>query len=151
MTKAGRSITSGIAGALMLNGIYEVARRVIEFAPRLDILAMRGPRRIVPKEDLDARRLRRLTLVGDLVANSMFYSVAAGPTTGATWTRAALLGTAGGVGALVLPERMGLGKSPHSERRVNQFMTVAWYLVAGVAAAAVATALADASSRNTAN
>ena len=49
MTKAGRSITSGIAGALVLNGIHEVARRVIEFAPRLDILAMRGLRRIVQK------------------------------------------------------------------------------------------------------
>ena len=59
--------------------------------------------------------------------------------------------TSGIAGALVLPERVGLGKPPHSGRRGNQFMTVAWYLAAGVAAAAVATALADASSGNTAD
>ena len=51
-----------------------------------------------------------------------------------TWLRAVVLGTAAGLGAIVLPERLGLGTPPHSHRRTNGLMTVGWY-VAGAAAA----------------
>jgi hypothetical protein len=49
-----------------------------------------------------------------------------------------VLGLAAGGGALFLPERMGLGVPPKSELLSNQVMTVAWYLVGGLTAAATA-------------
>jgi hypothetical protein len=70
------------------------------------------------------------------VCNSAYYALAT------TWKRGVVLGLAAGVGALVLPQRMGLGDPPKSDRLSNKVMTVAWYVVGGLAAAATATRLA---------
>jgi hypothetical protein len=89
--------------------------------------------------DVDASRnpgLHRAALAGDLLANSAYYSLAT------TWTRGAVLGLAAGIGALVLPQRMGLGDPPHSELLSNKLMTVAWYTLGGLAAAWTAQCLA---------
>ena len=104
---------------------------------------MRGLRRILPRtgQPSDERRLHRLALLGDLVSNSLYYAAIAAPTARATWLRAAALGSAAGIGALLLPQPMGLGAPPHSERRANQVMTIAWYTAGAVAAAAVANLL----------
>jgi hypothetical protein len=109
----------------------------------MDVVAMRGLDRILPGNYHHSRRLHRLALAGDLVANSLFYAAIPAPSRGATWWRAALFGTAAGVGALLLPQRIGLGTPPYSHDRANQFMTVAWYVVGAVAAAMTANMLAD--------
>jgi hypothetical protein len=54
------------------------------------------------------------------------------------WPRAVALGLAAGIGALVLPRRLGLGDPPRSFRPANQVMTVAWYLLGALATAAAA-------------
>jgi len=109
----------------------------------MDVVAMRGLDRVLPGNYHFSRRLQRLALAGDLVANSLYYSVVPGATTAATWMRAAVLGTVGGVGALLLPERMGLGQPPYSRYRMNQVMTIAWYIAGAAAAAIAATLLGD--------
>jgi hypothetical protein len=106
----------------------------------MDVLGVRALRRMLPERHYDTADLRRVALAGDLLANSAYYSAIAAPTLGETWLRAAVLGTAAGLGALLLPERLGLGPPPHSEHRDNQLMTVGWYVV-GAAAAAVAATL----------
>lgn len=112
---------------------------------------MRGLRRVLPdatQERLDDRSLHRLTLAGDLVSNSLYYATIAAPTAQQTWGRAIGFGVAAGAGALLLPERMGLGTPPHSEHRSNQAMTVAWYLAGALVAGAVATLMAGADPRD---
>jgi hypothetical protein len=52
------------------------------------------------------------------------------------------MGLLAGIGALVLPQRMGLGDPPHSELLSNKIMTVAWYTLGGLAAACTANWLA---------
>jgi hypothetical protein len=76
------------------------------------------------------------------VSNSVYYAAVAAPTRRATWTRAVVLGAAAGIGALLLPEPMGLGPPPHSEHRGNQLMTLTWYLAGALTAAAVASRFA---------
>jgi hypothetical protein len=145
MTTWMTSITSGVAGAASLTLLHELARRRLPYAPRMDLVAMRGLRRLVPglrEPNVRSKQLHTLALAGDLVSNSVYYAAVAAPTARATWTRAAVLGTAAGAGALLLPEPMGLGTPPHSEDRRNQLMTVTWYLAGALAAAAVATAMA---------
>jgi hypothetical protein len=84
--------------------------------------------------------LLQMALAGDLVANTLYYAAVDAPTEGETWRRAAVLGVAAGVGALVLPQPMGLGHPPHSDRVENQAMTVAWYVMGALAAAVAANA-----------
>jgi hypothetical protein len=106
----------------------------------MDVLGMRALRRFVPAlqhEQPRSSRLRRIALAYDLAANTLYYSAIPARTPAKTWSRAAVLGVAAGVGALLVPERMGLGDPPNSEIRANQAMTIAWY-VAGALAAAVA-------------
>ena len=138
------SVASGVAGAASLTALHELARRRLPYAPRMDLVAMHGLRRLVPalrEPNVPSKQLHNVALLGDLLSNSVYYAAVAAPTARATWTRAAVLGTAAGIGALLLPEPMGLGTPPHSEDRRNQLMTVAWYLAGALTAAAVATAI----------
>jgi hypothetical protein len=48
-----------------------------------------------------------------------------------------LLGAAGGVGAVLLPERLGLGRHPVRRTARTGLMTVAWYTAGGAIAGAV--------------
>jgi hypothetical protein len=85
------------------------------------------------------RRLHRAALAGDLVANSAYYALVASGRR--PWLRGALLGGAAGLGAVLLPPVLGLGRAPRGITRRTQALTVAWYLAGGFAAAAASRAL----------
>lgn len=135
-----RSLASGAIGATALTAVHELGRARLPYAPRMDVLGMRALRRmpLFEHERPRSSRLRRWALVGDLLANSLYYASIPAATRRATWVRGAALGVAAGVGALALPTRLGLGEAPDAHRRANQAMTVAWYLVGAMAAAAAA-------------
>lgn len=148
MTQVGLSFASGAAGAFTLTAIHQMALRHLDYAPRMDVVAMRGLDRILPGYYHHSRRLHRLALVGDLIGNSLYYSVIPASTSAATWIRGVTLGAIAGLGALLLPERIGLGEPPYSQYRPNQIMTVAWYLAGGAAAALAATLIKSISGSN---
>lgn len=134
------SVIAGIAGAVTLTAVHQVAQRLYDGAPRMDVVGMRAmkalrQRAAVPVPGRDT--LYRQTLAGDLVSNALYYSLVGVGSAETRWARGAALGLAAGFGALVLPRPMGLGDPPHSERTANQVLTVAWYTVGGFAAAAM--------------
>jgi hypothetical protein len=137
--RIGDAALSGVAGAVAVTTMHQVARRLTESAPRMDVLGVRALTRGAHIADIPVpgpETMQKAALAGDLVCNSAYYSLAT------TWKRGVVLGLAAGVGALVLPQRMGLGDPPKSDRLSNKVMTVAWYVVGGLAAAATATRLA---------
>jgi uncharacterized membrane protein YhhN len=139
-----RMMASGVAGAGALTLVHEIGRRVRPDAPRMDVLGMRALAASMAGAGIEPppeRPLHTLTLAGDLLANSVYYAAIPASTRAATWARAAVLGLGAGIGALVLPRRMGLGDAPHSTELPNQVMTVAWYVVGALAAAVIADAL----------
>ena len=79
-----------------------------------------------------------MTLAGDIVSNAAYYSLTGSGKN--AWLRGGLLGLAAGVGGVVLPGPLGLGTAPSNRTTKTQVMTVAWYLLGGLAAAAVASA-----------
>ena len=129
------AVLSGMAGAAALTAVHQAARMVTDSAPRMDVVGMRALAR--DKETVGNPALNNLALAGDLVFNSAYYSMAT------TWVRGTALGIAAGVGALVLPQKLGLGDPPKSELLSNQVMTVAWYVLGGLAAAWTAKCLAE--------
>jgi hypothetical protein len=147
-----RCLLSGAAGAVTLTAIHELVRRRVDYAPRMDLVATRGLRQVLPDEavtKLGVAGLRRLALIGDLVSNSLYYAAIPAGTAAATWRRAMTLGAVAGAGALVLPEPLGLGSPPNSDVRANQLMTLAWYLGGAIAAGAVANIFGGAERRQT--
>ena len=109
----------------------------------MDVLGMRALARMfrgAGSNPPPARELHTLTLAGDVVSNGLYYSLV-GSGKGAWW-RGAALGLAAGVGGVLLPGPMGLGEQPSNRTPQTQAMTVAWYTLGGLVAAAVASALA---------
>jgi hypothetical protein len=140
------ALGGGLAGALSLTLLHEAARRVLPSAPRLDVLGMRALAKSLSALEQpvpDHGRLHTAALVGDLFSNTVYYSlVGAGEGTSAR-RRGALLGLAAGIGAVVLPGLLGLGRGPSRRTVATQMMTIGWYLAGGLIAGVVAESLSE--------
>ncbi len=137
------SLTAGLAGAVALTALHETARHLRPHdAPRMDVLGMRGLRKLLhladaPQPDNDT--LFDLTMVGDVLSNGLYFSLVGSGRH--ALRRGLLLGVAAGAGGLLLPGPLGLGEAPSNRTPQTQAMTVAWYVVGGAVAGAVARAL----------
>jgi hypothetical protein len=140
-----RALTSGAVGALALTGLHEAARHLVPHAPRMDVIGERALQRTLVATGRRApgrEKLFRSTLAGELVSNTLYYSLV-GTGSGASLLRGLVLGLAAGVGAVLLPPRLGLGDPPGERRPLTPMLTIAWYTTGGLAAAVVARLLED--------
>ena len=132
----GAAIVSGAAGAVALTAVHQFARHRVPKAPRMDVVGMRAIARSVHgvgRRPPTGRALYRITMAGDILSNAAYYSAVA--LAGREATRAgAALGIAAGIGALVLPPMIGLGRPPHVHAWSNRLMTIAWYTLGGLVA-----------------
>lgn len=139
-----RTIASGVVGAAAVTLLNEAGRRLIPHAPRVEVLGERALSRGLKAVDLTppkGRALFRWTLAGDLLGNSLYYSLVGVPPFGGSLLRGGLLGAAAGAGAVFLPRRIGLGRQPKERAPLTPLLTVAWYTLAGLAAAGAHRAL----------
>lgn len=135
------ALGSGLAGAAVLTVIHETVRRIRpEDAPRMDVLGRRAIARgmeMVGVEPPPATTLQGVALAGDLISNGLFYALIGAGSPRHTWLRGAALGLAAGIGGVVLPPLIGLGSHPSRRTPQTKGMTIAWYLLGGLAAAGV--------------
>lgn len=134
-----RALTSGVAGALVLTGLHEVARRLLPHAPRMDVIGERALSRSLGALGYRPPRGNRLygaTLAGELFSNALYYSVVGAARRSRSLRTGLLLGFAAGLGAVLLPPILGLGTPPGEKKTVTPLLTVAWYTAGGLAAAA---------------
>ena len=140
-----RALAGGAAGATTVTLVHETVRRLRPDAPRMDVLGMRGlagtlrkmGRKPPPRDQLHAA-----TLVADLLSNGLYFSLIGAGRGERAWMRGAILGLGAGIGGVLLPPLMGLGSRPSRRTPQTKAMTVAWYLLGGLAAAAAYRALA---------
>ena len=135
---AAKAILSGLIGASTLTILHETARRFLPEAPRMDLLGMRAisrSMRAVGEQPPDRERLHRTAMAGDLLANSLYYSLVGIGREETVLRRGAGLGLAAGLGGVMLPEPLGLGGAPSGRTPATKFMTVGWYLAGALAAA----------------
>ncbi len=132
-----RALASGFLGAVALNLLHETARRLLPNAPRVDLLGERATTRLLKNRNVEpptGDNLYVVTLAGDVVSNGLYFSLVGvgkpqhAPRTGA------LLGLTAGLGAVLLPGPLGLGKAPSARTPATAVMTVGWYLVGGLVA-----------------
>jgi hypothetical protein len=134
------ALNSGMAGAVALTVVHEVARRQIADAPRMDLLGQRAIARLcdVAFSDHPSKSdLRELSLVGDLTANSLYYSLVGVGCSETAITRGGVLGAIAGLGAITLPGPLGLGSMPSNRTNATRAMTIAWYTVGGLVAGSI--------------
>jgi hypothetical protein len=134
----------GLAGACTLTLLNEGARKLDKDAPNMNLLGMNAVARIMKGNSLltqAADKLFPVALAGDLVSNSLYYSMAESADNKNTLIRGTLLGLAAGVGAVVLPKALGLNEDATARTTKTKLFTIAWYLIGGVVAAAAINAL----------
>ena len=142
--KTSTAFAGGLAGACALTVVHELVRKADSQAPRPDKLGMqviaktlRKANKPVPSQS----QLRTWALAGDIVFNSLYYSLAGAGKPKNVFLRGALLGVASGLGALFLPKYMGLDNSYTDRTTKTKALSVALYVVGGLAAAAAIKAL----------
>jgi hypothetical protein len=136
-----RSVASGLVGAVALTALHEGTRRVATHPPRMDLLGRRAVKKTLDASGQDTRpraELHKWALVGDIVANTIYYASIGRGAGRARWGRALVLGTAAGVGAVALPPLIGLGRAPNSQYTSTNLMTLGLYLTGALASAAAA-------------
>lgn len=139
-----KALGSGLVGAFTLTLVHETARRFIDDAPRMDVVGMRAISKTMQAAGAEAPvPLHEAALVGDLLTNSLYYGLVGLGGREDALRNGALLGLAAGLGAVFLPEPLGLGRQPTEDSPQTELMTVAWYLLGGLAAGAAYGAIAS--------
>lgn len=138
--KATTVIAGGLAGATAVTLIHESLKAVVPQAPRMDRLGMqaisnglRKAGKTVPKQNT----LFTMALAGDLLSNAIYYSAAGIGSEKNLWLRGTLLGLSAGIGAVVLPEPLGLNKQHSNRTLATKFMTVGLYVAGALVTTAV--------------
>ena len=134
------ALLSGLAGAVVLNAIHETVRQVEPKAPHIQKLGERGIIKITKATGLPTptgNALYATAMAGDLVSNTLYYSLIGLAKPPAIWPLGAVLGALAGAGTLTLSEPLGLGSEPVRRTSTTASLTVAWYLIGGLTAAGI--------------
>src|SRR5215207_1406053 len=98
------ALGGGLAGAAAVTLIHETIKRIVPQAPRMDLLGMNAISKGLGAAGLkkpNQEKLFTLALAGDLLSNSLYYSMAGIGKEKNAWLRASLLGLAAGIGAVL--------------------------------------------------
>jgi len=112
--------------------------------PRVDIVGMRSVAKLARAAGTEPPgHLRSTALAGDILSNSLYYSL-----TGVFGRRNAILtgaciGIAAGVGLLVLSPALGVGNAEVNRTTGTQIAAAGMYFTSGIIAGALYEALAD--------
>lgn len=134
-----KSTIGGLAGACTLTLLNESVKKLDKDAPRMDLLGMNAAARLMKGNSILAQTAENLfpvALAGDLVTNSLYFSMAEGGNKKDTLIRGTLLGLAAGFGVVVLPKTLGLNEEATTRTMKTKILTVTWYLIGGLVAAA---------------
>ena len=133
------ALGSGLAGATALTLLHETIRKSNAVAPRMDLLGMNALSKLIrnfDKNPPDRDKLFLITMAGDIISNTIYYSAAGIGKKKNTWLRGAVLGLSAGIGAVLLPKPLGLNETYSNRTTQTQLMTVGIYLFGGLVTAA---------------
>ena len=131
------ALIGGLTGAATVTLLHQALKTVApQVAPRMDLLGMEAMKKIrnrvhlsIPSEDV----LYKQTFIGDIVANTLYYSLAGGNTADLKGT---VLGIAAGIGAVQLPEKLHLNPAHSNRTKATEYLTMGMYIAGGLIAAA---------------
>jgi hypothetical protein len=134
-----KSTIGGLAGACALTILNQSAKKIDKDAPKMDLLGMNAVARLMKGNDIltqTAGKLFPVAMASDLVTNSLYFSMADTGDKKKTLIRGTLLGIGAGLGAVTLPKTLGLSDDATTRTMKTKVLTVTWYLIGGLVAAA---------------
>jgi len=134
-----KNMIAGLAGAIALNVLHETLKEKSN-TPRVDLLGeealQKGLSKVGAKID-NEQDLYKATLTGDIISNTLYYSLIGAGDVKYIWPKAIFLGLTAGIGAVKLPEPMGLDSEPVAKNDQVKVMTVGYYIFGAVVTALV--------------
>ncbi len=142
--KSIKNFGAGLVGSIALNLLHESLRKYNNNVPKIHLLgeqAIQKSRMALGKPAIsDKDELYSTTLKADLMSNAVYYSLIGGKRS-LIWPKAVLLGLCAGIGALKLPETVGLDPSPVTATPQKKALTVGYYLFGALVTAFVLSGL----------
>jgi len=135
-----KSLLAGFAGAAALNILHESVRQLDPDAPRIDLLGEQALSKSMANLNLDSpegNNLYLATLAGDIISNTLYYSAIGLGDRKNIYVKGAVAGITAGLGAINIPDQVGLDDSPVTKTNKTKILTVAWYVIGGLVTAAV--------------
>jgi hypothetical protein len=129
------SLLAGLAGAVALNVLHEVARHFDSDAPQVQLIgeeALTKSLKSIGIEPPKGNKLYFATLAGDLVSNAFYFSTIGKGKPAWVLFRGLGYGAMAGMGALKLTGPMGLKDAPVTKSNKTKILTVAWYTFGGL-------------------
>jgi hypothetical protein len=144
MKKLVSSMIGGIAGTVALNILHQAVKQFDHDAPRVDLVGEEAITKGLEKAGITpptGNSLFTVTMAADLISNAAYYSLIGAGKKKQLLSIGTISGLAAGIGALTLTKPMGLSDAPVTRTDATKIMTVAWYTIGGIVAAAVTKAL----------
>jgi len=134
-----KNFLAGLGGAIVLNLLHESLKKTKADTPRIDLVGEEALQKVVGffgSRINDKQTLYNATLAGDLVSNAAYYSMI-GNSPNHLWGKAISLGLVAGIGAVAVPEKIGLDATPVAKNTQVKALTVGYYLAGALATAAI--------------
>jgi hypothetical protein len=129
-----KSLVAGFAGAITTTVLHELIRKNVSNAPRLDLLGEEATAKTIEAAGVTAPEGDRLywtSMAGDIVANTLYYSMAGLKKQSSV--RAGIgLGLSAGLGAVELPGKLGLNEDHTAGSQQKRLMTIGLYVIGGL-------------------
>lgn len=139
------AIGGGVAGACTVTLLHESIKKIIPQAPRMDLLGMnaisKGLKAAGIRTPVGAT-LYTMALAGDLLSNSIYYSLAGIGSEKNVWLKSSALGLAAGLSAVFLPAPLGLNEKYSNRTNQTKLMTVGLYVAGALVTTAIMKLLA---------
>jgi hypothetical protein len=132
------NLIGGIAGSIALNILHETVKQFDHDAPRADLVGeevLNNSLQAAGSKPLSGNGLYAVALAGDVISNSLYYSLIGTGRKKHLLLRGAVYGIAAGVGALTLTKPLGLSDAPVTRTNRTKVMTVCYYTFGGLVTA----------------
>lgn len=130
-----KNLIAGLAGSIALNLLHEGLKKTSNDVPRVDLLgedALQKTLKYFGGKMENQENLYKATLAGDIIGNTLYYSLIGAGNQKNIWTKAIFMGLSAGIGAVSLPEPMGLDPDPVTKDNQVKVLTVGYYLFGAV-------------------
>lgn len=137
--KTGKLLVGGLAGAVALNLIHEGYRQMDNDAPKVHLIGEEAIIKVLNAFDRpvpNEKNLYQIALTVDVISNTLYYSLIGAGNNKHLFKRGLLMGPAVGIGTVFMPQKMDLNSAPIDRTTKTKFLTVLWYTLGGLAAAA---------------
>ncbi|MEO7961008.1 MAG: hypothetical protein ABIR19_05665 [Ginsengibacter sp.] len=140
--KLAYTLIAGLSGALVLTATHQLLHKLFADAPRMDLMGEEALESLSDTADINipSDSLYNITLAGDIVANTFYYSLAVAGAGKKSIMRCTTFGLAAGIGGVYLPKYVGLTNAYSDRNLSTRLMTIGIYVLGGFISGAVASA-----------